>query len=54
MRWAGDGEDGDGDAITGVGLGDDDTEGEGVAACCGPAHDATRNVRRIAPFTTPQ
>jgi hypothetical protein len=54
MRWVGGEGDGDGYAITGAGLGDDNTEGEGVAGCCGPAHDATRNASRIAPFTTPQ
>src|SRR5713101_2347024 len=45
--------DGEGDWITGEGLGDDG-EGNGLAACSGPAQDATRNARRIAPFTTPQ
>jgi len=54
MRWEGgrDG-DGEGDSITGEGLGEDG-DGDGVATPNGPAHDATRNARRIAPFTTPQ
>jgi hypothetical protein len=55
MRWDGGGGvgDGEGDSITGEGLGEDG-DGDGVAACSGPAQDATRNARRIAPFTTPQ
>jgi len=55
MRWEGGGGDGDGevDSITGEGFGEGG-DGDDVAACSGPAHDAIRNARRIAPFTTPQ
>ena len=55
MRWAGGGGvgDGEGESIAGEGLAEEG-DGEVVAACCGPAHDTTRNARRIAPFTTPQ